>query len=420
MSSGFRSLCALLAGASLCFAEPVASQPATIDVVVDGVSGTLRENVLATLSLVRYRAQPGLTETSIRRLHARAPDEIRAALRPFGYYEPKIAGSLELRGDRWAARYRIRLGEPVRIAHVEVVLDGAGAADPAFALPPRAPRRGERLVHPRYEELKQHYLTTAADRGYLDAEFTLAELRVSEIQRTADIVLHYSTGERYHFGAITLEQDVLDPDFIQRFVTFEEGDPYSIGDLLSLQYALTDSEYFSLVEVDARRESAVGLAVPVVVRMEPRPRHRYTAGVGYATDTGPRVLAGWENRRINRRGHRLSTDLEISAVRYAFNTRYVIPLGNPVWERLTFAANVLEEELGDVESSRAELVLAHTKRNGRWQQTLATRLSRERDLLAGEQTDLTQLVPQGSWLYTGGEPGVRARDGYRLAAGVQP
>ena len=408
-------MCALLAGASLCLAEPVAGQPPVVEVAVEGVSGSLQDNVLATLSLARYRAQPGLTETSIRRLHARAPSEIRAALRPFGYYEPKIAASLELRGGRWFARYRVRLGEPVRIAHVEVVLDGAGAADPAFALPPRAPRRGERLIHPRYEELKQHYLTTAADRGYLDAAFTLSELRVSEVERSADIVLHFATGSRYQFGPITLEQDILDPEFIQRFVTFDPGDPYSIGDLLSLQYALTDSEYFSLVEVDARRESAVGLAVPVVVRMEPRLRHRYTAGVGYATDTGPRVLAGWENRRINRRGHRVSTDLEISAVRYAFNTRYVIPLGNPVWERLTFAANVLEEELGDVESSRAELVVAHTKREGRWQQTLAARLSRERDLLAGEQTYVTQLVPQGGWLYTGGEPGVRARDGYRVS-----
>ncbi len=418
MSSGFRLIGAIVSGALLCFAEPVASQPVAIDVQVEGLPGTLRDNVLAMLSVSRYRDQPGLTETSIRRLHARAPDEIRAALRPFGYYAPTIDAALSVRNGRWRARYTINAGEPVRVAHVEIIIDGPGASDAAFAPPSTAPRRGERLLHPKYEALKQHYLTTAADRGYLDAAFTLSELRVSAAAQTADMELHFTTGERYRFGPITLEQDILDDAFVERYVSFEEGDHYSIGDLLSLQYALTDSEYFTLVEVDARREAAEGLAVPVTVRMEPRRRHRYTAGVGYATDTGPRVLAGWENRRINSLGHRVSADLEVSAVRYAFNTRYVIPLKDPVWERLTIAANVLEEELGDVESSRAELVIAHTKRNGRWQQTLAGRLSRERDLLAGTQTYVTQFVPQGSWLYSGGETGVRARDGFRLGIDV--
>lgn len=408
----------MVSGALLCFAEPVASQSTAIDVQVEGLSGTLRDNVLATLSVSRYREQPGLTETSIRRLHTRAPEEIRAALRPFGYYEPSIDAALTLRNGRWLARYAIDAGEPVRVAHVEIILDGPGASERLFAPPATAPRRGERLLHPKYEALKQHYLTTAANHGYLDARFTRSELRVSTTARTADMELHFSTGERYRFGPITLEQDILDDEFVARYVSFEEGDHYSIGDLLSLQYALTDSEYFTLVEVEARRDHADGLAVPVTVRMEPRRRHRYTAGVGYATDTGPRVLAGWENRRINPRGHRVSADLEVSEVRYSFNTRYVIPLKNPVWERLTIAANVLEEALGDVESSRAELVLAHTKRSGRWQQTIAGRLSRERDVLAGTQTYVSQFVPQGSWLYSGGETGVRARDGFRLGIDV--
>lgn len=415
MATGLRPFRTIVLGVLLAAAGPAIAQTASIEVAVDGVSGGLRDNVFATLSVVRYRDQPGLNETTIRRLHARASDEIRIALRPFGYYEPTVRSTLQNRGGgRWFARYTVDPGPPIVVSRVEVVLDGAGAHDPAFALPATAPRRGQRLVHPRYEELKQFYLATAAELGYLDAAFTLSQMRVSVEDRSAELVLHLATGDRYEFGPITLEQDVLDEDFVQRFVTFAEGDDYRLSDLLSLQYALTDSEYFTLVEVDAKREDAVGLAVPVTVRMEPRAKHRYTAGIGYATDTGPRAIAGWENRRLNPRGHRLSADLEVSAVRYAFNTRYVIPLENPVWERLTFAANVLEEELGDVESSRAELVIAHTKRNGRWQQTLATRLSRERDLLGGSQIYTTQLVPQAAWLYSGGDTGVRARDGFRV------
>src|SRR5690606_24142831 len=102
----------------------------SIDVVVDGVGGGLRDNVIATLSVVRYRDQPGLNETAIRRLHARAPDEVRAALRPFGYYEPTVRSTLQNRGGgRWSARYTVDPGPPVLVSRVEVVLDGEGAHD---------------------------------------------------------------------------------------------------------------------------------------------------------------------------------------------------------------------------------------------------------------------------------------------------
>lgn len=385
---------------------------------IEGLDGGARDNVRESLSILRYRELPELTDSMIQRLHARAPEEIRGALRPFGHYQPEVVGTLQFDGTRWRARYRVTLDEPVRIRDVDISISGPGADEPEFAPPEDRPRAGQRLHHPAYDAVKQHLRTVASNRGYLDGHFTASELRVSATERVADIVLHFETGERYRFGDIKIEQDVLSDDFVRRYVHFSEGDPFSVGSLLALQFALTDSEYFRLVEVDAAQDDAVDLAIPVTVRMEARERHRYTAGVGYATDTGARGLLGYENRRVNQRGHRWLTDIEVAQVRNIASTRYVIPLGNPVWDRFTLSAALRQEELGDVDLDTAELITAYTKRDGRWQRTVAGRLSREREQVGGTSALLTQFVPSVEWLYTGGDSGMRAQHGLRGTIGV--
>lgn len=373
---------------------------------------------MSNLSMVRYQGLPDLTETMIQRLHTRAPAEVRTALQPFGHYEPTIESSLELRGERWAARYRVTPGPPVRIETVEFEIAGAGKDLPAFKLPDWTPRPGDRLRHAIYERLKAHLLDAAANTGYLDGKFTHSEMRVSVERRAAVLVLHFETGERYRFGAITLEQDILDEDFVARYVQFDDGDPYSVHDLLTLQYALTDSEYFSVVDVEARREDAVDNVIPVSVMMEPRARHRYTIGFGYATDTGPRGLLGFENRRVNRLGHRLHADLKLSQVLTSIETRYLIPLANPVWERFTLAGVLAREELGDIETERAEIVAAYTTRERRRQRTLTARILRERDDLAGGASSRTQLIPGVEWTISAGDTGKRPRHAHRLLIAV--
>ena len=55
-----------------------------VDVAIQGVEGALLDNVQATLSIAADQRDGEVTERSVRRLHRRAPDEIRRALEPFG------------------------------------------------------------------------------------------------------------------------------------------------------------------------------------------------------------------------------------------------------------------------------------------------------------------------------------------------
>ena len=71
-----------------CLASPAAR--ADIEVEVRGVDDQLAKNVLAYLSLQRYKDSTDLDAETIERLHVRVEREVQAALKPYGYYEPDV------------------------------------------------------------------------------------------------------------------------------------------------------------------------------------------------------------------------------------------------------------------------------------------------------------------------------------------
>ena len=74
----------------------IAYQPVRANVTVElhGVDDELRTNVLAYLSFERYKKTTDLSADTIERLHERVEREVQSALRPFGYYEPKVHSEL--------------------------------------------------------------------------------------------------------------------------------------------------------------------------------------------------------------------------------------------------------------------------------------------------------------------------------------
>ena len=238
------------------FTAPVA-RAASVVVEIEGVTDALLENVRNTLSIIQYRDDANLGRPWVQRLHGKAESEIRSALKPYGYYRPTVDKALSRRDDGWMASYRIDPGVPVPIRSADVQLFGAGAGEAGFQklvkaqpLPVGAP-----LNQPRYDSLKSSLQKRALEQGYFDAQFLRHEIRLDLDAYHADIVLHYDTGARYRLGEVTFEPSSLSDDFLARYVTFKPGENYSTKALLGLQEALTDSDYFSSVNVVAQRRA---------------------------------------------------------------------------------------------------------------------------------------------------------------------
>lgn len=392
---------------------------AAVEVEIGGLADPLAANVRETLSIVAYANEPELTEAVIRRLHNRAPAEIREALMPFGHYEPVIEASLERRGaNEWRARYTITPGPPVRLAGVEVRLTGAGADDPALAAArTRLPLvEGAVLRHADYADAKLRLQAAAQQHGYLDARFTTHVLRVYPAERRAEVELVLDTGPRFYFGPVRFEQSVMDEAFLRRYLGFQPGDPFNVDRLLDLQFALMDSEYYALVEVEPLRAATTpDNRVPIRVHMTPREKHKYSLGLGYGTDTGPRLSLGWDNRRVNRRGHHSSVNLRFSEIQNSLLLRYFVPLHRPQQERIIYSVGAVNEELGDGRSEKRQLGIARVTVEGSWQQTAYLQFERERSLIAGTDTTTDLMLPGVTWSRTRADSPVVPDWGWRVS-----
>ena len=340
-------LCCLVFTAGPLGAQQESAPPATetsagtgtVAVTVEGVDGPLRDNVLAYLELNRFAGKPAPEESRLRWLHANAERNIRDALEPFGYYEPVIETTLNRTAGGWEARYRIQPGRALRIAMLDVRVLGEGARDPIFqkllASLPLA--KGQVLEQPKYEQIKQNLETLATERGYFDARFTERAIRVDLQAYEAVISLHYDTGQRYRFGDISFKQDILSPKLLNRYPRFKPGDPYDANELLKLQGDLGGSPYFSQVQINAQPDDATDTA-PVDVTLEPNKKRKYSAGLGYGTDTGVRGKLKMEQRWINRQGHHYEAEMQLSPIKSLIGGKYMIPGRDPITDEYALTA----------------------------------------------------------------------------------
>lgn len=332
----------------------VTAADVALSVSVSGVSAELRRNVEAHLGILAASEHDSApTEKAILRLHKAAVGEIEAALKPFGYYSPEISASLEKGEKAWRATYDIDPGAETRLREVVIEIEGEGQSQPQLRgrMDNTSLTSGQRLNHPAYEELKNALRNDAYALGYLDSRFRRSSIRVYPDQQVADLALVLDTGPRFYFGKITVEQDILSPSFIDKFVSIRAGEPFEPRRLTNLQLALTDSPYFDQVEVTIQRDQAENHRVPIRVATTKSKSQRYESSVGFGTDTGPRGGAGILWRRINQHGHQFRTDFRLSAIQSTLASQYKIPVGDVGTEYLDFTADAAQRSLNDVDAT---------------------------------------------------------------------
>lgn len=367
-------------------------------VEVEGVEGDMEANVRVMLEIARA-ADDGspLGSARVRQLHDRSEDDIRLALQPFGFYEPVVRSSLRRSDNEWVARYVIEPGAPTIVRSATVELTGEGAESPAFreraAAFPLQP--GDTLRHAPYEAAKVALLAVAADSGYLDADFDTTLILVDREADTAGILIRFDTGPRYHFGPVTFDQSILDPEFLQTRVPFERGDLYRQDRLLELHGNLAEDPYFTSVSVMPRPELAQGLEVPIEVDLEPQRPQSYELGGGYGTDTGPRARAVARFRRLNRRGHNAEVELTGSLLEQSVSTRYTIPAVLHPTGALTFLAGYAALNPEEINSRTGLVGVRLTRRRFGWNESFSLTYQRA-GFEIGPDTSVSSLLSAGA------------------------
>lgn len=385
------------------------------------VSGQEKENIEARLTLVSEAGKRKLDEPTVRRLARQGRAEARESLQPFGYYNSEAEVEIEGGGDDWTVRYTVTMGPVTKLAEVDVQLSGEGASFPAVADTVKilSLQVGRRLVHADYDWSKSKLMQAAYANGFLDARWQTSELRIDQANNTAAAVLHLDVGPRYFFGPVTIEQEGLDPEFLSRYISIHEGDPFDPQQLLDFQFVLSDLDYFQTVEMRPQRDKTdEARRIPIVVATTPRLGQRYNFGLGYGTDTGARASVGTEWRRINQYGHKLLTDLRVSQIKNTLGAEYRIPLGVIPGEKLSFTATGEQEQLDDGDTLKYTLGAAVFRQPGKWQRKLYLEYSHEESEFGDALTTADLLTPGVSYNRTDSDDPIYARKGWYIFTDV--
>ncbi len=387
---------------------------------IRGLPEEAENNVRLTLSLAREDCES--PEWKIRQLFNNADKEVDQAMRALGYYHADSNKQLRFNPDCWQADFEIQAGPRVTIEHIDINVIGDAEGDEAFSQlkDTLSHMQGDVLRHDLYEKMKARLESLAMERGYLHSHFAEKTLRVDKERNSAEIKLIFDSGKRLYFGEIVIDQDVLDPDFVNKFISAKTGAFYNSSDLAKTHNDLSGSGYFEMVDIHPRLEGIEQLNVPIDVKLYPRKTHHYSIGLGYDTDKGPLLGGSYNNRRLNRDGHFLTSDIDLSPVLSTADVAYNVPLEKPLTEVFSFGGGLKREDTNTYNSLSAKLSarLKQAFESG-WRQTLYVDEVYERFDAADDEhehknIDTLLLLPGGSWLLSVADNPLRPSKGYRL------
>jgi translocation and assembly module TamA len=328
------------------------------DVKISGVDQTIQDNILAYMRLDDETCDS--PDWRIRRLFAGAINEIREALEVVGFYDVEIEKQLEMAETCWQASFAITLGQPVVLRNVSIRIDTDNGRDEALdkIVQECALNAGDILQHAKHDACRRSIRRAAEGHGYFAAEFAERRIDVFPEVYAADITLHFTTGPRYVFGEVTFKQEVLDPDLIRRFVTVTPGEPYDALRVRRMQRNIVGSAYFDQVVFTRKPRGEPYFDVPITIELTPGKQYQYSAGIGFATDVGPKLRFGVLNRRTNDYGHQAEFELNLSKVISDIGATYRIPLDRPKdWFTID-----TEYKLEDNDSFSSDLFIAGVQR----------------------------------------------------------
>jgi len=393
----------------------------TPEITISGADNGLASNIRSHLRIGGETCDTALVR--LERLRPQMQSNIQRAAQALGYYRLSAEAAFSSDENCWRLDLTIAPGERIPVNEVSINLSEDPQIQEVFSetLENLPALGGLPLNHGQYEGIKNALSAAAVENGFFSARFSRSEILVNLADYTADIAIDFDTGERYRFGVIRLlPVPGFSQGFLESMVTLRTGSPYSSDELLNQRTLLDGTQYFRQISISPQLSSTNNLSVPVIIELIPRLQHSWSTGIGFTTDTGPRVRAAYENRYINGRGHSLNSNASISAVRSQLNLGYKIPLDDPLRTSLNFTTGVATEDTDTYDSDRFKLEAAYVKESSSgWVETYSVDYLLD-DYVLNLQAESTQLTMLGySLSKTAGDDFINPTRGWRLFGQVR-
>lgn len=356
------------------------------------ITGTAADPALETNIRAHLQVASESCNASMLRLQRLVPQitrNVTDASNSLGYYHTESAAQFNAGENCWELTLMVTPGPRAVLASVDLQVRGEPDVQAYFSdiLADTPVRSGAPLHHGDYETLKDALSARAADNGFFGARFEQAEVALDLQSNTAATTVIFDPGLQFRIGEITVVRDGnLSDALIDGLMQIDQGDYYSSASLADLGQRLDASQYFRQVRVSPLLGEASQQSVPLRVELSMRPRHAWTAGLGFATDTGPQARLSYENRFVNSRGHKLEASAVVSGVRAQVDTDYVIPLRDAARQSLNFAGGYSFDDNESFENRqlKVEAGLRNENSSG-WLQRVFLQMQRDQYIIDVEE-----------------------------------
>lgn len=332
---------------------------AELEFVIKGVDDPPRANVRAYIDFLQVGRRARVSSRDLDKILDNTIEDARAALRPYGYYQPEITGRyIRQRAGDAVLELTISRGPSVRISELDLRIVGPGEDERALRdWQNNWPlKKGKRLDQTVWEKQKQVGIDIADSLGYLEAEYDTQVIELNLEENTAAARLVLATGPRYVVGTIDYGDHVLKQQVVENIARFKRGDTFTTRLVNGFRADLWKTGYFTDVSVtEVRQAGSDPPSVDLEVRLETATKNQYLGALGFGTDTGIRLQGNWTRRPMSSRGDRLDIGIGWQEVNEEFALR-----GNYRVPRLTDARQywiadlTLKFENQDLEFKRSD------------------------------------------------------------------
>lgn len=284
------------------------------------------------LDIQRFTGFPDLQPAELRRLLDEADANARELLAALGYFEPRLELRVgEVPADGGARRIEIEV-EPGKLAQVAGVQ--IRFAEPMNSDPEGAPQRsaieegwllkpGNRFTQEDWDAAKARGLRVLQRERYPAARLQASEATVDPAAATVELSVTYDAGRPYRFGSLSLQGvERYDAQGIHNIARLPFGAVYSEEALLDAQQRLIASGLFdaAFLMLDTAQEDPA--SAPVVAQLREAKYQKIVFGLGYSTDTGPRLSVDHTHNEMWPLGWRALNQLTAGTDTQALSTRW--------------------------------------------------------------------------------------------------
>ncbi|WP_093380887.1 autotransporter assembly complex family protein [Variovorax sp. OV329] len=253
------------------------------------------------LDLQRYRRLNDLAANEVSRLMVAAEGNARELLNTLGYFTPTLTLELKDTPDSEKAPRAIHItvepGPATRIEKVQLNFQGPVAQDPRDEAQRNEIRSGWRLppgqifTQQGWDAAKTVSLRTLAARRYPTARIDSSLADIDADQSTAGLQVGFASGPAYRFGPLIINgSERYDPDAARRIARLPTGQDYDQQRLLDAQLRLASSGYYDSVFLTMDTDEGTDPdAAPVTAQVREAPFQKVVLGVGFTSDSGPRI-----------------------------------------------------------------------------------------------------------------------------------